>query len=129
MNEEAVGGEQCFLPMLIKITMFLYEAHLLFNRLSSIIIVRPPLLSFFCHAVHFLLAPLPYDGFSVILPFFFADPKLMERAQARQDTATKPTSITSLSGITRRMNFDMGEFPAQLVAQTVSKSSKQTSAA
>jgi len=64
------------------------------------------------YAGHFLLAPLPYDGFPMLLPLLFTDPKLMECAQTRQNTAAKPTAITSLRGITRGMDFHVRELPA-----------------
>jgi len=41
------------------------------------------------------------------LPFFFTYPKLMERAQARKDTAAEPTAITSLSWVPGGMNFSL----------------------
>ena len=42
------------------------------------------------------------------LPLFFADPELMENAQASKDTTTKPTTIAALNGVSRGVDFSLG---------------------
>lgn len=44
---------------------------------------------------------------STHLPFLFADPELVERAQTRENASTKPAAITTLNNITRGMDFDL----------------------
>ena len=41
------------------------------------------------------------------LPLFFADPELMEDAQASEHTATKPATIATLNGVARSMYFSL----------------------
>jgi hypothetical protein len=53
-----------------------------------------------------LLASLLNDGGTMVFYFLFGHPKLMERAQGRQDRASDPTAILSLNGVCRGMDFD-----------------------
>jgi hypothetical protein len=59
-------------------------------------------------------------GFEILathLPFFFADPKLMECSKTGEDATAQPASVSPLDGVTGCM--DLGLFCSQLVISSV----------
>ena len=62
------------------------------------------------------------------LPFLFANPQLVERAQASEDAATEPAAVPSLSRVARRVDFDVREVAHELVVEALSEACEQTPA-
>jgi hypothetical protein len=54
-----------------------------------------------------LFTPLSNDRPPVLLPFFFADPQLVEGTKRRQYTPSEPRAETSLNWITGCMYLDL----------------------
>lgn len=81
---------------------------------------KPPISEEF----HFkrLFTPLPYDCLAMFLPFFFTNPQLVERAQAGQNAAAKPSTISSFDRIPGSMDFSVRERSCELTVQPIGKS-------
>lgn len=76
-----------------------------------------------------LLASLADNRLSMLRPFFFTDPKLVECTKAGQDTSPEPTAVAAFHRVSRRVDFDVWETPSKFGGKAVSKPSKQTSTA
>jgi len=82
-----------------------------------------------------LLASLPNERLSIsmrpslFIPFLLADPQLMERPQACNDTTTQPPAVSAFSRVARCMYFDMWEVPSHFIAEPFAETGKECPAA
>jgi hypothetical protein len=80
------------------------------------------------------------------LPFFSANPELVERSETREDAAAQPASVSPLDGVPRRMYLDLRkmnrenltmsddvahvtEIPGELAREAVAEAREETPAA
>jgi len=64
----------------------------------------------------------------VFLPLLLANPQLMERTQAGEDTAAEPAAVSSLGRVARGMDFDVREVSHEFVVQALAQAREEAPA-
>lgn len=74
---------------------------------------------------------LSQNVWTMLFPFILSHPQLMERPQTSQDTASQPSRVFPLYGISRTMNFDLASRDplCQFKVESIGKSRNETASA